>query len=79
MIDAKARLALVLPCEICRRLGEPKSADYTKQVMKRTLEIIRLWDGIAREKKPDNLWQRIFRRGKTNTNKTNTSKTNTKK
>jgi serine/threonine protein kinase len=31
------------------------------------------------QKKPDNLWQRIFRRGKTNTNKTNTSKTNTKK
>ncbi|MGA2328893.1 MAG: alpha-amylase family protein [Bryobacteraceae bacterium] len=43
-------------CDACRRLGDPKGPAYYDHHTRRTLEIVRLWDSIAREKNPDNLY-----------------------
>ncbi len=43
-------------CELCRALAPARSAEYWRQFTDRTLELWRLYDSIAREKKPDNLF-----------------------
>jgi len=44
----------VCHCEQCRRLPDPKSADYWQQFTERTVALWKLYDSIAKEKKPDN-------------------------
>jgi len=43
-------------CEVCKRVGKLDSGAYRERHMVRILEIIRLWDSIAQEKRPDNLY-----------------------
>src|SRR4051794_26252613 len=43
-------------CDQCRRLGEPESPAFWDVYNSRVLELWRLYDGIAKEKKPDNLY-----------------------
>lgn len=43
-------------CDICRRIGEPDSLEYHKRYMDRAVELWRLYDRIAKEKSPDNLF-----------------------
>jgi len=43
-------------CEQCRRLAKPKSVEYWHQFTERTVELWKLYDSIAKEKKPDSLF-----------------------
>jgi hypothetical protein len=46
----------VCHCDVCRKLAKPKSVEYWGQYSDRTVELWRLYDSIAKEKKPDNLF-----------------------
>jgi hypothetical protein len=43
-------------CDQCRRLGRPGSPEYWDQFTARTVYLWKLYDGIAKEKKPDSLF-----------------------
>lgn len=43
-------------CDACRRIGEPDSFEYHRRYMDRAIEIWQLYDRIAIEKRPDNLF-----------------------
>jgi Hypothetical glycosyl hydrolase 6/Beta-galactosidase trimerisation domain len=43
-------------CESCRGLAKPKSVEYWQQFTDRVATLWKLYDGIAKEKKPDNLF-----------------------
>jgi hypothetical protein len=43
-------------CEACRRLADRRSAAFLDQHMARVLEVWKLWDAAAREKKPDSVY-----------------------
>jgi hypothetical protein len=43
-------------CEACRRLADRRSPAYIEQHMARVLEVWKLWDAAAREKKPDSVY-----------------------
>jgi hypothetical protein len=43
-------------CEQCRRLARPGSIEYWEQFNQRVVYLWKLYDGIAREKKPDSLF-----------------------
>jgi hypothetical protein len=43
-------------CDQCRQLAKPKSVDYWHQFTDRIVHLWRLYDGIAKEKKPDSLF-----------------------
>jgi Hypothetical glycosyl hydrolase 6/Beta-galactosidase trimerisation domain len=43
-------------CEACRRLADRRSPEFTEQHMARVLEIWKLWDAAAKEKKPDSVY-----------------------
>ncbi len=43
-------------CEECRKLAKPKSVEYWEQFTDRVVSLWRLYDGIAKEKGPDNLF-----------------------
>ena len=43
-------------CDQCRALAKPKSVDYWHQFNDRVVALWKLFDGIAKEKKPDNLF-----------------------
>ena len=43
-------------CEACRRLADWRSPAFTEQHMARVLEVWKLWDAAAREKKPDSVY-----------------------
>ena len=43
-------------CDQCRRLAAPGTPAYWQQFTDRALELWKLYDGIAKEKKPDNLY-----------------------
>jgi hypothetical protein len=43
-------------CEVCRKIGDPKSSEYRGRYDDRSVEMVRLWDSITREKKPDNVY-----------------------
>jgi len=43
-------------CEQCKRLARPGTIDYWEQFNQRVLELWKLYDGIAKEKKPDSLF-----------------------
>lgn len=43
-------------CEVCRRIGEPDSLDYHRRYMDRAIELWQLYDRIAKEKGPSNLF-----------------------
>lgn len=43
-------------CEVCRRIGEPDSLDYHRRYMDRAIELWQLYDRIAKEKSPSNLF-----------------------
>lgn len=43
-------------CEQCKRLARPGSIDYWEQFTQRVLYLWKLYDGIAKEKKPDSLF-----------------------
>jgi Hypothetical glycosyl hydrolase 6/Beta-galactosidase trimerisation domain len=40
-------------CEVCRRLADRRSAAFNEQHLARVIEIWRLWDNTAKEKRPD--------------------------
>ncbi len=46
----------VCHCDECRKLAPPKSVDYWHQFTERVIFLWKLYDGIAKEKKPDNLF-----------------------
>ena len=43
-------------CDQCRRLAQPGTPEYYRQFTDRVLELWKLYDGIAKEKKPENLY-----------------------
>ncbi len=43
-------------CDVCRKLPPPGSAAYRERFMERAIELWRLFDGIAKEKSPDNIF-----------------------
>ncbi len=43
-------------CDICKRLPEPQTPAYWEKFNARTIELWKLYEGIAREKSPDNLF-----------------------
>lgn len=43
-------------CEACRRLAERRSPAFAEQHLARVLEVWKLWDGAAKEKKPDSVY-----------------------
>ncbi len=43
-------------CEHCRELGDPKSPKYYRAHLERVLEIWRLWDSTAKQKKWDSVY-----------------------
>jgi hypothetical protein len=43
-------------CEQCKRLGRPGSIEYWEQFNQRVVYLWKLYDGIAKEKKPDSLF-----------------------
>jgi len=46
----------VCHCDQCRKLAKPNSVEYWDQFTERTVELWKLYDGIAKEKKPDSLF-----------------------
>jgi len=46
----------VCHCQSCRRLGPRQGPRYFEQHLERVLEIWKLWDQTAREKKPDSVY-----------------------
>jgi hypothetical protein len=46
----------VCDCEQCKRLARPGTPEYWQQFTDRVVELWKLYDGIAKEKKPDNLY-----------------------
>jgi hypothetical protein len=46
----------VCHCDACRKLAKPDSPEYWDQFTERTVALWKLYDGIAKEKKPDNLY-----------------------
>jgi hypothetical protein len=43
-------------CEVCRRLPQPGTIAYWEKFNERTVELWKLYDGIAKEKKPSNFF-----------------------
>ncbi|SPE41132.1 conserved exported hypothetical protein [Candidatus Sulfopaludibacter sp. SbA3] len=43
-------------CEQCKRLGRPGTVEYWEQFNQRVVYLWKLYDGIAKEKKPDSLF-----------------------
>jgi hypothetical protein len=43
-------------CEQCREFGDPKSPKYYRAHLDRVLEIWKLWDSTAKQKKPDSVY-----------------------
>ena len=43
-------------CDACRKLAKPNTPEYWEQFTERTVELWKLYDGIAKEKKPDSLF-----------------------
>ena len=43
-------------CDECRKLAKPRSPDYWRQFTERVVDLWKPYDGIAKEKKPDNLF-----------------------
>jgi hypothetical protein len=43
-------------CEQCRKLAKPKTPEYWGQFTERTAALWKLYDGIAKERKPDSLF-----------------------
>lgn len=43
-------------CDTCRKLAKPGAAGYRRQYMERMAFIWKLWDSIAKEKKPDGIY-----------------------
>ncbi len=46
----------VCSCDACRKLAPPNTVEYWEQFTDRCVELWKLYDGVAKEKKPDNLY-----------------------